>query len=87
MPVDFESAEIPSSVRMFRPLVYQNGDLVCVILGPDPEVGIVGRGETKEEALKDWDEQLRDRLKYHTDDDEIARYICETMNTSLKFIN
>lgn len=56
---------LPPSVKMFRPLVFQDSDGVCVVFGPDPQEGIFGCGPTIEEALKDWDDHLKIRIGLH----------------------
>ena len=84
LPIDYEDASLPSSVRSFRPLLYQEGEMIFAVLGPDMQTGISGSGATIEEALKEWDAQFQDRIKYHKGDDEVARYITDTMNASVK---
>ena len=84
IPIDYGDQQIPASVKTFRPLLYQEGESFCCILGPDPQSGIFGCGKTPQEALEDWDVNLSDRIKYHTDDDEIARYIADTLKASVK---
>jgi len=84
LPIDYEDGSLPASVRRFRPLLYQEGDLICAILGPDTQTGIYGCGADIAEALKKWDAQLQDRIKYHKGDDEVARYIIDTMNASVE---
>jgi hypothetical protein len=84
LPVDYDSPELPNSVSIFRPLVFQDGDSVCVVLGPDPQGGVFGRGATDEEALNDWDNHLQDLIKYHKEDDELAQYILDTLKASVK---
>lgn len=84
LPIDYEDKSLPASIRRFRPLLYQEGDMIHAVLGPDPQTGISGCGASIEEALKEWDTQLQDRIKYHKGDDEVARYIIDTMNASVK---
>jgi hypothetical protein len=40
--VDFEQENLPSSARILKPLVYRDGDSICVVLGPDPTEGVFG---------------------------------------------
>ena len=84
LPIDYEDESLPPSVRRFRPLLYQDGEMICAVLGPDPQTGISGCGASIEEALKEWDIQLQDRIKYHKGEDELAQYIIDTMKASVK---
>jgi hypothetical protein len=83
LPIDYEDLSFPESVRKLRPLVFNEDDTICVILGPDRHEGVAGSGATIEEALKDWDAQLSDRIRYHKGDDEIALYIIDAMKASV----
>lgn len=81
IPVDFDDPALPDSVKNLRPLVYQEGEDFCCVLGPDPQEGVFGCGPSVEEALNDWDAHVKDRVKYHKDDDEVARFIEDSMKT------
>jgi hypothetical protein len=83
LPIDYEDESLPASVRTFRPLIYQDGELICAVLGPDPQTGVFGSGATQEEAIEKWDLHLQDLLKYHKEDDKVARYIIETLKASV----
>lgn len=86
IPVDFDDKNLPPSVKMFRPLVFRDGDSVGVVLGPDPKEGVFGCGPTAEEALKEWDDHLKIRMGDHQEDDEVARYIMDTLKASVNKI-
>ena len=75
--VDYGDMQIPVSAKKIKPLVYKDGDSICVVLGPDPQEGIFGCGSNTNAALKDWDTHLKDYLKSYKEDDEITRYIIE----------
>jgi hypothetical protein len=79
VPVNFEQRDLPPSVKEFKPAVYKDGDSYCCILGPDPLAGVFGCGDTPEEALQDWDHQLKERIKEHEEGDPVAEYIMDTM--------
>src|SRR3954468_17574205 len=84
--VNFDDPVLPASIKTFRPLVYQEGEAVCCVLGPDPQEGIFGCGTTVDEAMRDWDEHLQDRIQYHKEDDEVARFISDTLKADVKKI-
>ena len=85
--VDYNDPQLPKSVKALRPLVYQEGEDFCVVLGPDPQEGVYGCGHTVEEALNDWDVQLKDRVQYHKEEDEVARFIEDQLRADVKKIN
>lgn len=53
--VDYTDAQVPESVKNFRPDIYRDGDEYCLILGNDQHA-IVGCAGSIEEAMKRWDE-------------------------------
>jgi len=81
--VDFTAADIPASVKMFRPLVFHDGDSFCCVLGPDPQLGIFGCGDSVESAMKDWDDHLREQIT-HDKRSEVSKFVIDTMETSVE---
>jgi hypothetical protein len=81
--IDYNDIDIPDSVKIFKPLVYEDGNGYCVILGPDPQVGIFGCGPTPKEALWDWDKHLDDFKMNHEEDDEVAIYLDEVLSSTI----
>ena len=80
--IDFTKSDIPESVKAFRPLLFHDGNAYCCVLGPDPQAGVFGCGDTPEQALEDWDVHLKERQLSKDQNDEVARYIKDTLNTS-----
>jgi hypothetical protein len=80
--IDYSSKDVPESVKTFQPLLYKDGDSYCCVLGPDPQLGIFGCGQTPIQALQDWDKHLKD---YHPKDenDEVALYMQRVINPDL----
>lgn len=66
--------------EVLHPTVFKEGDTYCCILGMDPVEGVFGCGDTPEEAVTDWDETLRIRLKESADDDEVVRYVKDVLS-------
>lgn len=83
VPINFEDKILPVSAKLFKPLVYRDGDNICVVLGPDPQQGVFGCGPTTADALKDWDMHLKERLADSKKDDEVRQYILATLNGPL----
>lgn len=73
--IDFTAPDLPASARRLEPLVWKEGDSYCCVLGPDPEEGVFGCGDTPQEALADWDEHLAEHLATTTDENEVTRYV------------
>jgi hypothetical protein len=76
--LDYADTELPISVRTFKPLVFQDGDSFCAVFGPDRN-GVFGHGETPKAALLDWDRNLYFRIKESKIDDELVRYVIDTV--------
>jgi len=60
-PVDYNSPQLPESVRQVKPIVYKDGDSFCCVSGPTLQEGIVGCGPTPELAMQDWDEHYKEQ--------------------------
>ena len=78
--IDFANNKVPESARTFQPVLFKDGDSYCCVLGPDPQEGVFGCGDTPIEALKDWDKSLRQRMKDHDKNDEVALFIHRVMD-------
>jgi hypothetical protein len=81
--IDYSNKEIPESVKTFQPLLYKDGDSYCCVLGPDPQLGIFGCGDTPIHALEDWDKHLKE-FQPKGESDEVGMYIQETLKVSNK---
>ena len=82
--IDYNSADLPFSVREFRPTVYKDRDGYNCLLGPDPEAGIFGTGVSIRQAVNDWDRSFSERLQRADPDDEVVQYIRDTRATHKK---
>ncbi len=52
--IDYNAPGVPPGVKDLQPLVYRDGDAICVMEGENPMDGIFGCGCTQEEALQDF---------------------------------
>jgi hypothetical protein len=84
VPVDFDAGERSKEVRELRPVVFREEGSFCCLLGPDPQAGIFGCGDTAEDAISDWEQHLKERMEKPIGDDEVARYVHDTLNASNK---
>src|SRR5678815_3620447 len=80
--VDYSDPTLPAAAKLFKPLVVLDGDSYCCIFGPDPQQGILGCGNSPKEALRDWDKHLRERVRQADKNDEVLKYIVETLHHS-----
>ena len=78
--IDFTDNQIPDSVKTFQPVLYKDGNEFSCVLGPGPEEGVYGRGETPLAALKDWDKNFQQRKKVNDKNDEVSLYIHRVLN-------
>lgn len=62
--IDYERPGIPSTANLLQPVLFKEGHTYCCVLGPGIQEGIVGFGETPEEAIQDWDINLSQRIKH-----------------------
>lgn len=80
--IDLNDKKVPDSVKTFQPVLFKDGDSFCCVLGPDPQEGVFGCGDTPIEALKDWDKNLQQRKEVTDKDDEVAAFIHRIINPS-----
>ena len=80
--IDLDDKDIPESAKTFQPVLFKDGNSFCCVLGPDPEEGVFGCGQTPVEALKDWDKNLQQRMKVTEKNDEVALYIQRVIDPS-----
>lgn len=67
--------EYTGAAAILHPTVFVEGDSYCCIWGPDPMAGVVGCGNTPDEALEDWEETLRLRLGDGSENDEVVKEV------------
>ena len=84
VPLDYESPQLSKAVKQFKPTLYREGEAFVCVLGPDKEQAIYGHGVTEDEALKNWGEEFKERVKSKGENDVVAQYIKDTLATSKK---
>jgi hypothetical protein len=83
---NYEAKDVPQTVRELRPVIFQDGNDFCCVLGPDMKKGIFACGLSPQEALKNWQRNLDQRIKNHSDNDEVANYVVDALKASNKKI-
>ncbi len=82
MVVSYEASFLPKRARILHPIIFHDGNAFCCLLGPDPESGIFGCGGTKEDAVKDWDHQLRLRIDNFDGSDETTLFAINSLKAT-----
>jgi hypothetical protein len=72
--IDFQQEWVPAKAKKLRPQVFLDGDSYCCIFGPDPVVGIFGCGQTPQQAVLDWENDLKQRMEKLTEGDDAAHH-------------
>ena len=80
--IDLDDKDVPESAKTFQPVLFKDGNSFCCVLGPDPEEGVFGCGQTPVEALKDWDKNLQERKTVTDKNDEVALFIQRVIDPS-----
>ena len=80
--VDYSDKLLPLSIRTLKPVLFQDGDSVCCLLGPDPQSGVFGCGESPKEAMADWDKHLKELITDPEGNKDIIQFIKETAQSS-----
>lgn len=83
--LDFRKEELPISVKLFRPRLFQDDQGYYCLFGPDPDIGISGYGNTRKEALDNWDTHLKERIRVGDLDDEVAQYALQILDASVEY--
>ncbi|GAA4786892.1 hypothetical protein GCM10023231_13760 [Olivibacter ginsenosidimutans] len=81
---NYEAPDVPEMVKEFRPTLFRDDNDYCCVLGPNPQMGIFGCGISQEEALRNWQHNLKRRITDADDNDEVAQYIIEALKASNK---
>lgn len=78
--IDYEDPKLPGTVAIFKPLLWKERESFCCIVGPNPQTGVFGCGETAQEALIDWDKHLQALIDNPRANNEISEYVTKTMD-------
>lgn len=73
--LSLEDDNIPEVFKEFNPVVYQEGNSFCVLLGENPQSGIFGYGKTTALAVADWVNRFNQRMVEHKKGDELVNFV------------
>lgn len=82
--IDLTREEWSRPIRTLLPVVFRRGGTFYSLLGPSMEGGILGKGQSVEEALAVWEEELRRRIMNSDENDEVATYAKDALGTHKK---
>ncbi|MDQ0638356.1 hypothetical protein QF042_001921 [Pedobacter sp. W3I1] len=77
---DFSRFRLPQCVSKLHPLLFKEGNTYFAVLGPDPQSGIFGCGDTPEDALMDWNDHLRESLRNPDPNNQVIQYVIKTLH-------
>lgn len=80
--MDFTAADVDRILKTLQPVVFKDGEQYCCHLGPDMENGIMGTGTSPEAAIEDWKAALKQRVQNGAEDDELANFVKDSLNSS-----
>ncbi|WP_285011220.1 hypothetical protein [Pedobacter faecalis] len=72
--------ELPTAAEVLHPVLFKEGDQYCCLLGPDPQAGVFGCGTSAQEAVNDWEQELKDRVNNAGASDKLTSQIIEELN-------
>lgn len=61
--VNVDYSQYDEATKTIQPTVYKDGDSFCCLSGTDRENGVLGCGDTPDEAIRDWRESLANELE------------------------
>jgi hypothetical protein len=67
--------ELTGPAKLLKPIVFREGEMYCCLLGPNPQTGVMGCGDTADESVRDWDDRLKEHLSNAGEDDEVVEYV------------
>jgi len=83
IPINYNDPFIPDALQRFNPTLYKQGNSFCCILGPAPDTGIFGCGETPDAAISAWNTKFLEQLAHPTADSEVIQYILDHIDASV----
>jgi hypothetical protein len=76
---DFTAQNVNRTLKNLQPVVFRSGPVYNCLLGPSLEAGILGMGSTPEEAIFNWEVQLKKRIQNPAEDDELAEFVIDSL--------
>jgi hypothetical protein len=78
--LNYNDPDLPTPVRQFKPVLFKEGNSFCMVLGPYPQEGVFGCGNTANQAIKDWEHHFNNEIENPTEGNEMTRFILDSLN-------
>lgn len=62
--IQYSDVEVPILVKAIRPTLFHQGESYYAVFGQEQQTNIVGKGDSSEAALLDWEKNLKRLLNY-----------------------
>ncbi|WP_143053949.1 hypothetical protein [Parapedobacter koreensis] len=82
--LNYEDKAVSLLIKELQPVVFQKNEGYCCVLGPDTQAGVAGYGDTIQEALANWEDAMKRRMRNPDDRDEVALYAIDMLQASNK---
>lgn len=82
-PAQIVKVDFSGAAKALNPTVYRDNNMYFCRLGDDDIKGVVGFGKTTDQAVANWDKNLRTRLKTGNDNDEIVKIVKEVLSDKI----
>jgi hypothetical protein len=66
---------LSGAAKALQPILFKEGKDFCCLLGPNPQEGVFGCGNTPKQALLDWELHLKEHLATAGDKDEVVQHV------------
>ncbi len=77
--IDYERNDLPGLIKQLQPVIWEEGSGYCCLIGPDCKTGVLGYGKTVDDAVMEWESQVRERLACHESGDDVADFILQKL--------
>lgn len=74
-PKSIIAIELHGVAKALQPIVFKDGNSYCCFLGTDPQIGVFGCGDTPQDAVGEWDKNLKEHLSKSDEKDEVVIYV------------
>ena len=66
---------LTGAAKALQPILFKEGKDFCCLLGPNPQEGVFGCGDTPKQALNDWESHLKEHLATAADSDQVVQHV------------
>lgn len=74
-PESIINVPLSGAAKALQPVLFKEGKDFCCLLGPNPQEGVFGCGDSPKQALDDWELRLKEHLATAGDTDQIVQHV------------